>query len=123
MKLKWGDFVIFTAIAAIVVVMVILGVMKKPEDGLVAKILVKGEIIHEIYLDEIDDEMEFLFHDGAIKIVAQKGRIRFVKSDCPDLVCVNTGWIKKPGQIAACLPNRMLIKLIGIKDEVDVVLH
>ncbi len=123
MKLKWGDFVIFTAIAAIVVVMVILGVMKKPEDGLVAKILVKGEIIHEIYLDEIDDEMEFLFHDGAIKIVAQKGRIRFVKSDGPDLVCVNTGWIQKPGKIAACVPNRLLIKLIEMKSELKGVWH
>lgn len=46
-------------------------------------------------------------------IIAENGRIRFEKAACPDHICVNTGWIATPGQTAACLPARVLIRLEG----------
>lgn len=36
------------------------------------------------------------------------GYISFAESDCPDQVCVHTGSLNRPGQIAACLPNNIL---------------
>ena len=123
MKLKWGDFIVFALIAAITVTMFVYSISKKVTGTLIAQVFVENELLHEINLEELNVDKEILFHDGDIKIVAQKNRIRFEKSDCPDLVCVNTGWIEKPGHIAACLPNKMLIKIIGSDDEVDVVLH
>ena len=35
--------------------------------------------------------------------------IAFIKSNCPDQVCVNTGKINQIGQFAACLPNEMIL--------------
>jgi hypothetical protein len=38
-------------------------------------------------------------------------RVHMLSSDCPDKVCVNMGWIRSPGQVIVCLPNRVVISL------------
>ena len=35
--------------------------------------------------------------------------IAFIKSNCPDQICINTGKIHQAGQFAACLPNEMIL--------------
>jgi hypothetical protein len=60
-------------------------------------------------------------------IVYEAGRIRFAAADCPDKVCVRTGWISRSGQIAACVPGHLIIKIEGSgsqptgPDDVDVI--
>lgn len=57
-------------------------------------------------------------------IVADQKKICFMSADCPDRLCVKAGWIGKPGQLAVCLHNRAMIKIVrkgnneqeGIKD-------
>lgn len=123
MKLKWGDFIVFGFVAMITIAMFIGGVTKETTGTLIAQVFVEGEMLYEINLEDLNEDKEILFHEGDIRIIAKKDRIRFEKSDCPDLVCVNTGWLKRQGQIAACIPNKILIKIVGSDDEVDVVLH
>lgn len=41
------------------------------------------------------------------------GEIAFVKSDCPDQICVRTGFLSRPGQMAACLPNNLILVMIN----------
>jgi hypothetical protein len=36
-------------------------------------------------------------------------KARVISSDCPDQVCVNSGWISECGHIAACLPNGVML--------------
>ncbi|MDF2986793.1 MAG: hypothetical protein K0R50_2303 [Eubacterium sp.] len=50
-------------------------------------------------------------------IVADQKKICFMSADCPDRLCVKAGWISKPGQIAVCLPNRTLIKIVSNNDK------
>lgn len=51
--------------------------------------------------------------DTNVIIEINNRRARFVTSDCPDKVCVNTGWLTSPGQSAVCLPNRLSITIEG----------
>jgi hypothetical protein len=44
-------------------------------------------------------------------ILVEKGRIRFEKSDCPNQICVHTGWLTKYGDIAVCMPNKAIISI------------
>jgi hypothetical protein len=46
-------------------------------------------------------------------ILLQNGQARFAKSDCPDQICVHTGFISKPGQVAACVPAQVLLRITG----------
>lgn len=54
------------------------------------------------------------------------GSIAFVESDCPDKVCIRTGRLKHTGQFAACLPNKILLKIVGGEqagEAPDLVIH
>ena len=44
------------------------------------------------------------------------GQIAFINSDCPDQVCVRTGFLGRSGQMAACLPNNILFFVFGAGD-------
>lgn len=47
------------------------------------------------------------------------GRVRVAHSDCPDQVCVHSGWLSKNGQTAACVPAGVSVRVIGGSQEVD----
>ncbi|MFR5073321.1 MAG: NusG domain II-containing protein [Bianqueaceae bacterium] len=38
---------------------------------------------------------------------------KFLSSDCPDQVCVRTGFISLAGQTAVCLPHRLVVRIIS----------
>jgi len=123
LKLKWGDFLIFFIIASAVVLMLVLSVPKNESGDVKALVSQDGKILYEIDLNAVEGQKEYLVDGGDVIIIAETGKIRFLESDCPNQICVFTGWIHRTNQIAACLPNRVLIKIVGAQDEVDVVLQ
>ena len=38
---------------------------------------------------------------------------RFLSSPCKGQQCVHSGWLEAAGELAACLPNRVSIQLLG----------
>ena len=38
-------------------------------------------------------------------------RVRVVKADCPDQLCVKQGWIEKTGDQLLCIPNQLLVEI------------
>lgn len=65
--------------------------------------------------------------DGHYNIVeVRDGQIRVRASDCPHQICVNTGWLSRPGQMSVCLPNRLKVVVEGSTEkalQVDGVAH
>jgi hypothetical protein len=57
----------------------------------------------------LDKDQEVIL--GRMLIEIKEGRIRVRESDCPRKICVNTGWIKTPGQVIACVPNKVLVEI------------
>lgn len=53
------------------------------------------------------------------------GSICFEESDCPDQFCVHAGKLRQLGESAACLPNKMILKLVRAEeyeaDSVDLI--
>ncbi|MDF1554215.1 MAG: NusG domain II-containing protein [Deferrisomatales bacterium] len=39
--------------------------------------------------------------------------VRFLSSPCPLQLCVRGGWVTRPGAVAACLPNRVAVRVLG----------
>jgi len=46
--------------------------------------------------------------------------VRVIEADCPDELDVKQGYISAPGEIIVCLPNRLVIEIIGIETEKDI---
>lgn len=122
-KPKGGDSVILAVI--LIVAIANLGMFMHRGDGdTVAMIIKDGRIIKEIKLNELKDPL-VIKNEGIYNsvIVAENGRIRFEESDCPDKVCVKTGWISRPGQTSVCLPAGIIIKIVGESGDTDIILR
>ena len=50
---------------------------------------------------------------GKTEIEIRDRRVRVVDSPCNRKICVHTGWIHKPYQTIICVPNRVVINLLG----------
>ncbi len=79
-----------------------------------------AEIYHDstlVYRIELSTAKEGTFSIPAkpevvFRIYADKS-IAFIQSDCPDKVCIRSGRLRFAGQLAACLPNKVLLKIVS----------
>ena len=116
-RIKCGDFVIIAAVlllAAGVAAALALGqgggqLYAWREDALVERVQLTDETDRTIDLD------------GHNVIVLAGRTARMQSADCRDQVCVRTGTLTRAGQAAVCLPNRVVLKLVGDTGEIDAI--
>jgi hypothetical protein len=58
---------------------------------------------------------------GPSVIEVRDGRARFIDSPCVGRQCVHAGWLSRGGQVAACLPNGVVVEVGGGRREFDAV--
>lgn len=125
-KLKPGDFLVVALIISLAVISTALFVQGEAEATRVV-ISKDGEVLYDVNLEEVKERLEIKnLSEYNELIVIEDGKVRFERSNCPDQVCVRTGWISKPGQAAVCLPAGIIVKIVGeIKDndEIDIILR
>ena len=118
-KLKWGDFVIIgvvLALAAAIAAVLALGVSG---DQLYAEVWQDNTLVERVQLTEETDRTIDL--DGHNVIVLSGRTARMQSADCRDQVCVRTGTLTHAGQVAVCLPNRVVLRITGGTSEIDAI--
>lgn len=122
-NIKKGDIIALVIIAGLIAASfasVRINTLVKSSSGRVAVIRQNNVIIRKIDLDKSKGSQEIQVDgDYHNTVLVENGRIRFEKADCPDLVCVKTGWLDKNGQMAVCLPNKVSIKIEGSEEGLD----
>lgn len=123
--MKKKDFILIAFILAIIVSL--LGYVKFKDAKQTAsfvQIYKNNELYKEIPLDE---DAEFTIKDGEFenKIKIHDNGVEVVEANCPDKVCVKTGFINKPSQSIVCIPNKINIKIIDEKsdDKIDAIVQ
>lgn len=58
---------------------------------------------------------------GVSTIMVDGGRVRFMDSPCPGRYCVHSGWLSFSGEVAACLPNGVVVEVLGGEREFDAI--
>ncbi len=85
----------------------------------VAEIYYNTQVIKVIDLSKAkDDSFKIPENPHVVIKTFSDGSICFEESDCPDKICIHSGKLSMPGQSAACLPNKVFIKIIS-KDRYD----
>lgn len=56
---------------------------------------------------------------GASRIEVKGGKTSFLSSPCKNKLCIHQGEINKSGQMAACLPNRVVVRVLGGDGDYD----
>jgi hypothetical protein len=79
--------------------------------GLFGEVRMDGQAVMRIPMNRDGDYV--LPHHPAVRFRVAGDAVAFSQSDCPDYICVNTGFLNKPGQMAVCLPNRVSLAVTG----------
>ena len=84
--------------------------------GTVANVYQNGVCIRSVGLSRVAAPCTFTVRDDAgheNTVEVQHGRIRVVSANCPDQVCVRTGWLSAGTRPIVCLPAKLTIRLEG----------
>lgn len=117
--LKKGDiFIIF--IIFFISISVFLFLFTNKSNTKVCLIKHNNDIVKTIHLDENTNDTVVIDDEYKTVISIENGNVFVEKSTCPNQVCVHTGKISNTYQSIACIPNKVLIEIIGNDDqEVD----
>lgn len=111
--LLFGDFiVIFLAVLMAAGLLFFLTAYGKGEGAPYAEIRVGERLVQTVELHA--GQMKQFSANGSLGkciIEANDGKIRVKSASCSDQVCLNTGWINKPGQAIVCLPNKLVVSI------------
>jgi len=50
---------------------------------------------------------------GPIDLEVREGAVAVVQSDCPNHLCVAMGWKRREGDLLACVPNELIVRIEG----------
>ena len=113
---KSAKWVLALLAAAAVLATVALVIPPKQEEDPVARITLDGKLIQEIKLNQVGASFSFTVTGASgltNTILVEKGRIRVEAADCPDQVCVGQGFISDGTVPIVCLPNHLVIEIVG----------
>lgn len=122
-KLTKGDKILMISI--VIISLLSLSYVKRSAFNYEEKyisIQVNGEEVKKIIFDTnligktIPVETEY----GYNLIEIGEDKVRVIEADCPDQLDVKQGFISQVGEVIVCLPNRLVIEIKGIDDEMDV---
>ncbi len=110
-------------ISLIVISMILFLFIKK--ESSIDKAIVKydGEIVLEIDLtiNQLKN-YEVIGANGIVKIEAKKGQIRVVEETSPYNICSKKSWVSNANDMIICLPNLVVIELVG-ENDLDAVIY
>ncbi|WP_143319158.1 NusG domain II-containing protein [Clostridium sp. HBUAS56010] len=78
-----------------------------------AVISVDGEVVKTLNLNKDADMTITGYSGGTNRIIVKNGEIQVSEASCPDKVCVHQGWVKHTGENIVCLPNHMIVQIVG----------
>jgi hypothetical protein len=83
-----------------------------------ARITAPGVPDREVELAQ-DARFEVRGRIGPSRLEIRDRQVRFVDSPCVGRYCVHAGWLSRSGQVAACLPNGIVVEVAGGDREFD----
>ena len=109
----WDGLVVLAVLAAAGALFFLL--LPRGGNFLTARVVLNQEVVTEFPLSALTGTVTFDVPGAEypITIEAEPGRIRVSHSDCPSQDCVRTGWVSRSGGQIVCLPNRLIITIIG----------
>lgn len=88
------------------------------------KVLIRrdGEVLYSLDLSKETNRTFVIPYGGSSNTIEiRDGRIRVLEAECPDKVCVRTGWLSSSAIPIVCLPNHLEILFASGNDDIDAV--
>ena len=116
---------IVTAVLLVVSVAVLVfqGFFLKGETGERVVITTNGKAYASYNLENEDRAVKVDTKFGSNTVIIKDGCVFVEEASCPDKLDVKMGKISKTNQKIVCLPNRLMIEIVGYDGKVDKVSH
>ena len=88
------------------------------------KVLIRrdGEVLYSLDLSKEKNRTFVIPYGGSSNTIEiRDGRIRVMEAECPDKVCVRTGWLSSSAIPIVCLPNHLESSFASGDDDIDAV--
>ena len=111
-SLRKADFLLLFFFLAVAALIAVVPLLRSSGDEQTVRIISGGDVVGIYPLDQ-DTEVE-VSRDGHLNIVSIEDNKAYMKySDCRNQVCVHTGEISQAGEVIVCLPNYVIVEIIG----------
>ncbi len=83
------------------------------KEGASVEVTVDGEL-YGIYSLEQDQTVDIVIDETTANVLKiQNGSADIIEADCPDKLCVHQQAISKEKETIVCLPNKVVVEVIG----------
>lgn len=116
------NIIILLSIIAVIVIGSVIGIfyVSRPSESNTVEIVSNGKVIKTLNLSTEKNNSFEVENNGKINVIEIKnGRIRVKSADCPDKVCVDSGWLESTDLPIVCLPNKLIIRFTENSDDID----
>ena len=112
-KKRVADIILIASVLLVSLsVFIIFAIFQK--DGAIARVTVDGVFVGEYSLSQ---DGEYSINGGTNILVIENGVVYMKYASCPDGLCINQGKKSHSGERIICLPNRVIIEIIGEGEE------
>lgn len=126
--LRKADIFLFIFFILSAVIIAVIPVALPAGAGKEVRITARGQE-YGVYPLDRDTEIEITGHGHTNIVEISEGKVWMEHSDCHNQICVNTKAISRTGETIVCLPNRVVVEIIGTgkggdaDDEIDAVVQ
>ena len=87
-------------------------VARSTTSGATVYVDVDGKTVEKASLAE-DRIMRIAGTRGELVVETRNGQVAVTHADCPNHICVHTGWRSHAGDVIVCVPNKTLVRISG----------
>lgn len=91
--------------------------MRRTNAAAIVEISIDGNPVETF---DLNTDREYLIQSttgGTNRLIIEDGKAWISEATCPDKVCIHQGKISHDGELIVCLPNLLVVKVIGETDE------
>lgn len=113
-KIRTRTWVILFVILFAVLAVVSFALSRIQTTGTIANVYQDGVCIYSFDLSAVTETETYTVTDdsGHVNVIeVEPGRIRVSEANCPDQVCVESGWLSSSLRPIVCLPAKLVIQI------------
>ena len=107
--MKKNDWILITVIGLIAGVVFFVYMFLGHHNAGMVTVTIKDEL-YGTY--DLSKEQEIMINDTNCMVI-KDGKVDMITGDCRDQICVNHKPISKNGETIVCLPNHIIVKILG----------
>lgn len=72
---------------------------------------VDGRTVYKLSLGE-SEKVTLDGIRGKFTVESREGRVAMINADCPNHICMRTGWRSRSGEMIVCVPNKVVVRIL-----------